>query len=58
MAHKTVQELVELARTGTEDQVRQYINDHWLEFPQDIQDHLAAALMSDALEEHLLAFAK
>jgi len=58
MANKTVQDLVEIAKKGTEADIRRYIQDHWIDFPQDIQDHLAAALMSDALEEHLLAYEK
>jgi len=58
MAEKIVQDLLELAKTGSEPEVRKYIQDNWIDFPQDVQDHLAAALMSDALEEHLLSFVK
>lgn len=45
-------QLLDLIRNGDETSVRGFVTDHWSEFPQDIQDHLSAALFADALKEN------
>ncbi|MBI5470436.1 hypothetical protein HY968_03945 [Candidatus Kaiserbacteria bacterium] len=51
MPNKAVQQLRDLVLSGTEEQVREYVNSHWDEFPQEVQDHMSAALFIDALRE-------
>ena len=51
MALKIVQEVMELIKTGTEAEVKKFVLDHWIDFPLELQDHLAVALMSDAINE-------
>ena len=53
MKNETVSGLLAIAKTGNEPEVRAYINTHWTEFPLDIQDALAVALMTDAVREHV-----
>lgn len=44
-----VEKLRELVLNGTETEVREYIHDHWEEFPLSAQDLMSAALFTDAL---------
>lgn len=49
-SEEQVKTLLNLAKTGSEADVRAFINEHWAEFPEDIQDHIAMALMTDAAQ--------
>ena len=49
MSHKTIDELKRLTLTGSEQEIRIFIAEHWDEFPEDIQDHISGALFVDAL---------
>ena len=53
MGNDTVNNLLEVAKTGTEADVKEFIQDNWIDFPIDIQDALAVALMTDAVREKI-----
>lgn len=44
-----IQQLMSIAGSQSEGEVRAFITEHWSEFPQDIQDHLAVAMMIDSV---------
>ena len=52
MSNPIVTNFLTLVKMGTSDEIRSYIKTHFKAFPQDIQDRLAVALMSDAVVEH------
>ncbi len=56
MKNNAVTELIELAKTGTDTDVKAYVHSHWIDFPIDIQDALAVALMTDAVRDHVASF--
>lgn len=55
MRNEAVAGLIEFAKTGNDSEVKNYIETHWDEFPVDIQDSLAIALMTDAVRDHVAA---
>lgn len=48
MSEQTVRDLLSFAKEHSEEEIKAFITEHWAEFPQDIQDHLGVALMTDA----------
>lgn len=47
-----VQGLKETVQSGNEEAVKQYIRDHWGEFPKKIRDTVFTGLFIDALREN------
>lgn len=45
-------DLEKAVRNGTEDDVRQFVQRNWKQLPQRLQDHLATAMLIDAIDEH------
>lgn len=53
MRHKSIDDLLEVAKTANNADIKAYVHAHWDEFPTDIQDALAVALMTDAVGDHV-----
>jgi hypothetical protein len=48
-----IQDLRKIVASGTEEQATQYIQDHFQQFPKDIQQRLVAGMAADAAKAEL-----
>lgn len=53
MQSQILTDLVHILETGTEADVTQFVKEHWKDFPQKLQDDLGAAMLMDAIDEHV-----